>query len=347
MARRPTRADVLAEIEKQFGREIAASFEAVAADLVSGARMADIIRELERGNLEAALRAFNLDAAALRPLESSIVGAYQAAGTRIAKMIDDQARRAGASAVLRFDMVNPRASRWLADISSRMVTEIIQDQRAAVRVALRQGMDAGRGPRQVALEIVGRIDRATKRRAGGILGLHSQQAGYVRSMRAELAGGEPGISNYFTRALRDRRFDDSILSAIDAGRPVAQRTIDGAATSYSNRLLKHRGDTIARTETIGALNTAKDDAYRQSVDSGMVEAEALTKEWDATGNDGRTRQTHLDLDGQVVALDAPFVSSSGAMLMHPHDASLGAPAAEIIACRCIVKYKIDHFRGLK
>ena len=58
----------------------------------------------------------------------------------------------------------------------------------------------------------------------------------------------------------------------------------------------------------------------------------VTKQWSAAGQN--TRDTHAELDGTVIGVDEPFVSSSGAEMMYPGEA--GAPAAEVVNCRCVL-----------
>lgn len=347
MARRPTQRQIFEALEARFGPEIATAFTQSVDDLRAGVSLADVIAALEVGDFDRALRAFNLDPAAMRPLERSIALAYETAGGQVAASISAAANRAGLRTVMRFNLRNPRAERWLAEMSSRNVTAILEDQRVGIREALRAGMEAGRGPRNTALDIVGRINRQTGRRVGGTIGLTSQQSGYAATARAELASGDPAqMRNYLTRSLRDKRFDAAVRRAIDNGVPVDADTITRATGRYSDRLLKLRGDTIARTEGIASLNAGQNQAFRQSIDDGLVEADAITKEWDSAG-DGRVRDTHADMDGDTVTMDEAFTSPSGARLMHPLDGSLGAPASEIISCRCRVKHRIAHFRGLE
>jgi Phage Mu protein F like protein len=213
-----------------------------------------------------------------------------------------------------------------------------------VRAALDAGMAEGRNPRATALDIAGRLNRATGRREGGILGLNSGQTDAVIRARAELLSGDPTQPrNYLTRARRDKRFDRLVMQAIRDGKPVAKADVDRITGRYKDRLLQLRGETIARTETLASLNAGKQEGIRQLIDSGKVPASAVKKRWRATGDD-RTRDSHLALNDVEVGLDEVFVSPlTGAQMLHPHDTSRGAPASETIGCRCFMEIRIDYF----
>lgn len=83
-------------------------------------------------------------------------------------------------------------------------------------------------------------------------------------------------------------------------------------------------ETIARTEMGRASNFASLN--------GMEQAGIEEKEWLST-QDGATRDTHIDMDGQRVAIDEDFVSPSGATAQAPGDFGI---AEEDINCRCAV-----------
>lgn len=202
----------------------------------------------------------------------------------------------------------------------------------------------GRNPRDTALDIVGRINRATGVREGGILGLNSGQTDAVIRARAELLSGDTAqLRNYLTRGRRDKRFDRLVMQAIRDGKPVAKADVDRITARYKDRLLQLRGEMIARTETLASLNAGKEESIRQLVDSGKVQRSQVKKVWRATGDD-RTRDSHMALNGVEVGLDQPFISPlTGAQMMHPHDTSRGAPASETIGCRCFYEIKIDYF----
>jgi HK97 family phage portal protein len=86
-----------------------------------------------------------------------------------------------------------------------------------------------------------------------------------------------------------------------------------------------RAERIARTEITGLVNASHVEAYRQS---GVIHE----KRWLATF-DERTRDTHIDADGQTVPVDGKF-SVGMDMLEYPGDPR--SSGAEIINCRCTV-----------
>lgn len=206
-------------------------------------------------------------------------------------------------------------------------------------------MAAGRNPRSVALEIVGRVNKATGLREGGLIGLNAPQSAAVKAAREELA--DPArMAGYFERARRDRRFDRVVSRALADGKPLAKPDIDRVTARYADRLLKLRGDTIARTEMIASLAAGRDEGIRQLIDTGAVRSDQVVKVWRATG-DRRTRDTHMDMDGAEVSIDGLFQSPSGALLAYPGDISNGAPAEEVINCRCYSEVKIDFLTGVR
>ena len=91
----------------------------------------------------------------------------------------------------------------------------------------------------------------------------------------------------------------------------------------------NRATVIARTEVISGFNA-----------SGMAAASSLPpdvvagKQWIAT-RDSRTRPSHGHADGQIVAVNQPFLVG-GAGAMYPGDPAL--PAKESIQCRCAVAF---------
>ena len=127
---------------------------------------------------------------------------------------------------------------------------------------------------------------------------------------------------------------------------MPQSAIDRAAQGYSNNLLKQRGETIARTETMKALSAARHEAVAQLIEdpNNDVRAEDTKGKWNSAG-DAKTRPTHAAANGQVVAYGEPFIVG-GYSMMFPLDSSMGAPASEVVECRCYEEIIIDFFARL-
>jgi len=331
-----------------FTPEIRKAFLGSISAITSTTVLASVIRAIEAGDVEEAFRALGYSQAAMRPVTEMIERAFERGGMTVAGSAFPKrvALRGGGSTVFRFDVRNSRAEAWLRDHSSSLVTRIGEETRTVIRDTVSAGVQAGRNPRNIALDIIGRVDPITGRRVGGVVGLTPQQAAAVSRVREELASGDRNkMMNYFSRKRRDKRFDRSVMRAINEGRAVDADMIGKIANRYADSLLQLRGENIARTEALQSLNQSARTAIDQALDEGLMAQEAVDKEWDASG-DKRVRPTHEALDGQRRKLDEPFVSPSGAMMMHPGDTSLGAGAEEIINCRCIAKYDIDFLFGV-
>lgn len=331
------------ELLDRHGQAIARAFIDAIDDLRTAAEVQRVVDAIAAGNVQGALEALHLDPAAYGPLEDAIARTYGEGGQSALQALPKRTPD-GTALVIRFHARNPRAEAWLRTHSADLVTHIIEEQRTAVRQTLIAGMEAGRNPRSVALDIVGRVNRLTGKREGGILGLTPSQETFVRSARAELASGDPeALRHYLTRNRRDRRFDRTVAKAIREEKPVPPEIARKAVDAYTRRLEALRGEMIGRTEALSALNAAQYEALRQAVENGALQASQVRRQWVSAG-DARVRHSHRGLDGDVVGLDEAFVSPSGARLKFPGDPS--APASERVGCRCWVQVKVDWFANV-
>ena len=306
------------------------AFITATRDLTRQVEIQKLLLALERRDLDAAMQALHIDRAAFQPLEAKLVEAFTAGGQGAVVTMP-----AGVSIGFRFDPGNQRAAAIIRETAATLITRLTQGEIDHARAFLADGMARGAGPRSVALDLVGRISRATGNREGGLIGLSGPYRDYVATARAELASTDPALlRNYLTRNQRDRRYDKAVARAIETGKPVPPETARTAVTRYSARLVRLRGEVIARTEGLPAIRAAKHEAFQQLADDGRVKVMDIVRGWSTT-EDGRQRDTHDAMNGQEVrGLDMPFTSPSGAQMMFPGDTSRGAPATEIVACRC-------------
>lgn len=335
---------LFAELAEKYGRSVAEAFFRAIETIRSGVELQRLTALIEQGNTEEALEALHIDPEAFNEVADRAREAHAEAG-RVAAESMPKRRPDGTALVVRFDGRNPEAEAWLSRQSSDLITRITTEQRDIVRAKLVEGMAKGANPRQTALEIVGRINRATGRREGGVLGLSTKQAEYVASAREELASGDPAaLKHYLMRGRRDKRFDRSVTKAIREGQPVDPAIAAKALTAYERRLLQLRGETIAKEETFTAIEVAKEQAYLQAVDSGKLSESAVKKRWRHLGN-RPFRHQHLAINGQTVGIRARFTMPDGTQMRFPHDPS--APAQHKIGCHCQTDYIIDFLAGIR
>ena len=323
----------------QISAEKVKAMRSAFEEAVNGIRSASTLKAVQdaiaAGDVERLIRILGLDETTFAPLTEALRDSYLTGGQFAAEILTPIPTVDG-PVVFRFDLTATSAAQWIARESSRLIVEILDDQREMVRSVIAAGTQTGIGPRQQALDLIGRVGTDGVRR-GGFIGLTNQQAGWVRNAREDLLTGD---SRYFTRALRDKRLDAAIRKYTSAGKQVPQQLIDRAITAMQSRAQKYRGDTIARTEAIRGLRAGQAEGMAQAISKGDIDPGDVSKSWDATG-DGRTRETHLMMEDQQRPLYQPFDFPLGGQAMYPGDDSLNAPAGELIQCRCRVVYRVD------
>jgi SPP1 gp7 family putative phage head morphogenesis protein len=127
---------------------------------------------------------------------------------------------------------------------------------------------------------------------------------------------------------------DSVVRSLKEGYEAGETTdelsdkLDKLPAFDRNRAIR-----VARTETIAASNAGEFESYNQS-------DYVIGKQW-LSSHDDRVRPDHEAANGQKKKLDEPF-EVGGYKLMFPGDSSLGAPAREVIHCRCTM---VPVFKG--
>lgn len=328
------------ELLDRYEPRLAAAFREAIDAIKSSIILARVVDRLERGDINGAVEAMQIDADAFSALEIALQEAFNAGGVNLTGEMPRVTDPNGNRVIWRFGVRNPEAERILRELSSTMVTHITDDQRDGIRYALEQGLVRGANPRSTALDIVGRQNAVTKRREGGVIGLTRHQIEFIERARVNLSSGDPALMRqYLTLKTRDKRFDRTVLAAIRAGKPIPAETLNRIIARLNDKNLLLRGEMLARTETMMALGASRDEALRQQIAAGKVAAQDVTKKWHSAG-DNRVRHTHRVLNGKSVGIDKSFQSPSGALLRYPGDRQ--APISEISGCRCWVEYKVDY-----
>jgi hypothetical protein len=299
---------------------------------------------IRQGNVEDAARALNIDTSSFRSLTKAVDNVFEAGGDEAARKVPKITENNSSTAVFRFDIGNPSAAQDLRQNSATLVTNITNDQMQVIRETLADGIAQGRAPRRTALDLVGRVNKVTGRREGGVIGLSSPQARYVENMRQRLLSGDPKeMAKVFNMERRDKRFDATIRAAIAAGKPLDDATVRRLTGRYADRLLQLRGETIARTETMTAFNKGQMASMQQAIAEGRVSAAVVVKTWHAF-LDERTRFTHRSLNKTTVGFNDMFQTPRGRFMAYPGDPQGGAE--EVVCCRCWMETSIDFLADL-
>lgn len=319
------------------------AFLAAIDDLRAGARISDMIAALERRDVEAVIEAINLDPAVYGEMQALLTDLFRQVGVAQTAFIPGPP---GSAIRFRFDMQHPAAERAIRETSAALVTRLAEQDREVARQVILSGFEAGRHPNGIALDLVGRVDKLSRRRIGGNVGLSAPFADHVAAMRARLASGNPDeMRKVLEMTRRDKRFDRSIQKLIDEGRALDQASIDKVVGRYADRLVETRGRAIARTETGASVMSARHASFRQALSKTNYPEEAVTRTWVHGGGVLDPRWWHVQMNGvSVRGLTEPFALASGARMMHPLDMSAGAH--ECANCSCSCRWEIDYSWGL-
>lgn len=338
------------------------AFRAAMQELRDGVDMRALITALEANDIEAAIRALNIERAAFNEYLAAKSQGYSAAGIASSVFVIRQLN-AALSAIpgtpespiqFRFDMSNPRAEDWIRTQAGERITGYVQEQVDAAREVIGRGYARGEGPQTIATDLAGRINRATGRREGGILGLNRPQAEFAQTVHDRLRDGD--IRGLFIRdretgELRPRytRMDGrdirTLRSRLASGKPLTKAEQERIAQRYADSLLARRAEDVARTETGQAVMAARKESYRQALDKAGMSHDSIIKTWNHNGGSIDARLTHLAMNGEsVTGLDTPFVLGDGSVMQYALDPNGGAD--NNVNCRCDTTYRIDFAQGV-
>lgn len=234
-----------------------------------------------------------------------------------------------------FDQVNQRAVTLLDQNSYRFIKEFTDKQIAATRVALRDGVERGLNPRQLAVAFRDSI------------GLTETQEDAVRNYRRLLQRiGSDDVPNFIQREaldrnLRDARHDDRLKRLIRDKKNLTSTEIDNMVEKYRGRYIKYRSEVIARSEALSSVHEGQDNAFDEAFRRGTLEKDRVIGQW-LTRVDGRERDWHKALNRKKSPIGVPFVNEKGA-IMYPGDRD--ASAENVIQCRCARVLRILAISG--
>lgn len=180
---------------------------------------------------------------------------------------------------------------------------------------------------------VNRVVRGPIRNTIGVAYEALLGAGYRFDSRPAVVEHLATVTNRMVRTA-DTAFDlvareVSVGANLGEGAVEIAARVDRVLSVTATERWPNRATVVARTETMGALNAGRSDAFT-AVEEELGGKEKFEQMWVAT-MDKRTRPTHKAADGQRVASGQPFIVG-GSSLRFPGDPF--GPGKEIIQCRC-------------
>lgn len=345
--------DTLLDLIDRLTPDVQRAFLEAIGRITTQAQIRALEDAIRAGDASAVLRVLDLDRGQFTPLDRAFRDAYLQFGDWTMAGVALEATRQGARVTGYFDARNMRAERYMAEQSSRLITGpegLMDDIRENVRRVLTDGMVAGTSPRTAALNLVGRIDPLTGKRAGGVIGMLPRDVDMALEMeRGLIVGDKKQMARYLrsienSKSLRDNVGVRRVANAYRNGEAVPAKDARAIITRWRGQVLRRRGETIARAELLGSGHHAQDEGLQQMVDSGKVRSEAIDEEWDAS-NDSATRDSHRFMDGQQRKFGEDFVTGLGNPARRPGDERL--PPEDRIGCRCIKHIRINFAKGLR
>ena len=290
------------ELAQQFEPRLRKAFLDGVDEIRNAAQIQQIAEALERGDIQAAIDALAINREAYREFEDELAKAYSDGGAAALNELGIVRSAQGQRLNIRFNARDLEAERFIREHSSQLVTRIVDDQREAIRQAMQERLSEGDNPRTTALDIVGRVDRRTQRRTGGIVGLSAPQERYIANARRELAEGQYGA--YFQRERRDRRFDATIRRAEREGRALTRQEIDrisGRDSSPQELYIANARRELAEGQ-YGAYfqRERRDRRFDATIRRAEREGRALTRQ-EIERISGRYSDRLLQLRGETIA----------------------------------------------
>ncbi len=353
-------------LEKDFQRAFLQAYQNIGINVA----MRDLEKAIKAKNTAQILSILNITPETFDGLANEISKAVIAGGNiAIARIPKGQRLPNGNRANIGFTGRQPEAQRIITNRINTLIVDITKTQEQSIRTILGNATELSQSPHKTALELVGRLNKKTGLREGGVVGLTNKDTittqkyarafenGDVATIRqyaglkidgTDLEGGALKSSNKTINTKIKRQVIAYNKATTEAGRQAVLKEFrnlgEEAVKVLTRNLLRTRGITISATESIGAIGEGRYAGYKKIIDAGIVKKDTIERKWDATG-DSKVRASHVAMDGQIRGIDGVFRTPNGALLQFPRDRSLGAPASEIIRCRCYDNVKIDFIKN--
>jgi hypothetical protein len=259
-------------------RAVARQVRAILEQLPETVSMAALERALVERRPDQALAAYDPSGLDPGPLAAALVPLAHRAARQEARGGTVLLKAAEGHLNYAFNVANPEVPRWAERHAGRLIVEIGKGTRDSIRALITRAVREGQHP------------YVTARAIRPLIGLHERWATAVLNYRYGL----------------------------EAQSGVQLERVESLTGRYYSRLLNTRAETIARTETLGAQNAGKLEAWSQAFSGGLFGPDEPTKQWVAAPD---AEPICAELDGTEVALSDVFTSELGdveAPPLHPN-----------------------------
>lgn len=293
--------EVAHRIAARMEGPVARAFLAAVERMQSFVDIARLEAALRTGDVETIYRAGGADLlgqvlANDDALRDALLRTSAATGEASADVL--QAAGVGAS----FDARHPDVVLYARSQAAKLVVQVSDDQREAIRLVVALAAEQGIGVRTQA--------RAIRE----IVGVRPQHAQAPLRLAQEIRDGQAAAATARRLSAVDKA---QIRSRIQRG-TVTEGFVERMRETYTRRLLNRRALDIARTETLDAANQGQLMSWKQATEQGVLPATA--RRVFVVTPDDRLRDTHAAVPGMNeggVGLDEPFDTPLGPRMAPP------------------------------
>ncbi len=256
---------------------------------------------------------------ALTPLRVAVQRVVTKGVLTYARDIPGTQKRKELASLVSRGALRPRVAETLRSVDSAVTRRLTEAVRESVRTIVAQGYERGQRPRTTAREL------------RELIGLSEAELKQVANFRDALLGQNGRRWEDYTK--RDHRFDGTVRRAMESGNGLRPEQVDRMVTAYTRRRIALSAEANARTATRDALKQTQKAVWREAIEAGLVDGNLLMKEW-VGYDDGRERESHVAMNGEVVAFEALFPNGDDV----PGD-------ADPWGCRCWPRYYVARERS--
>ena len=190
------------------------------------------------------------------------------AWSRLGKEVIEDVTPSKLALGFRFDRASPAATKWAKQEAGKLVTDIIESQKLAVRAVVQQAYTDGRTVHQSARALV------------DILKEIAPTSDIGQMLAEQYAVNTAGLfPRYATAVANYSKKQAEILAKQGITGTKALETVTKRSQRYADKLRRSRAKMIARTEIMRANNQGKLESAYQAVSKGFIDPNTTKRQW--------------------------------------------------------------------